>query len=60
MDGVAVDTFLVTDRSGRKLGPQGERDLRLAFEGKLRGRWAPSRLLQASEGAGEALTTRGT
>jgi Kef-type K+ transport system membrane component KefB/predicted amino acid-binding ACT domain protein len=45
VEGCAVDTFLVTDRSGRKLGPQGERDLRLAFEGKLRGRWAPSRLL---------------
>jgi [protein-PII] uridylyltransferase len=45
VDDVAVDTFLVSDRSGRKLGPQGERDLRLAFEGKLRGRWAPRRLL---------------
>ena len=45
-DGVAVDTFLVTDHSGRKLGPRGEQDLRLAFEGKLRGRWAPSRLLK--------------
>jgi Kef-type K+ transport system membrane component KefB/glycine cleavage system regulatory protein len=46
IDGVAVDTFLVTDRDGHKLGPHGERDLRLAFEGKLRGRWAPSRLLK--------------
>jgi Kef-type K+ transport system membrane component KefB/glycine cleavage system regulatory protein len=46
--GVAVDTFLVTDRSGRKLGPRGEQDLRLAFDGKLRGGWA-SRLLERTK-----------
>ncbi len=44
--GVAVDSFLVTDREGHKLGPAKERDLRLAFEGKLRGRWTPRRLLK--------------
>jgi [protein-PII] uridylyltransferase len=45
-NGVAVDTFLVSDRTGRKLDRRGEHDLRLAFDGKLRARWAPSRLLK--------------
>jgi Kef-type K+ transport system membrane component KefB/glycine cleavage system regulatory protein len=48
---VAVDTFLVTDRDGHKLNAARERDLRLAFAGKLRRRWAPSRLLKRPRGA---------
>jgi Kef-type K+ transport system membrane component KefB/glycine cleavage system regulatory protein len=46
VDGVAVDTFLVSDRNGHKLDAQGERRLRLAFAGKLPGRWSPRRLLK--------------
>jgi [protein-PII] uridylyltransferase len=46
IDGVAVDTFLVTDRNGHKLDVRGERDLRLAFQGKLRSRWGLGRLLK--------------
>ncbi len=44
VDGVAVDTFLVTGHDGHKLDRRGQADLRLSFEGKLRGRWTPSRL----------------
>jgi Kef-type K+ transport system membrane component KefB/glycine cleavage system regulatory protein len=46
IDGVAVDTFLVTDRHGHKLDEQGERALRAAFAGKPSGRWTPRRLLK--------------
>lgn len=47
-DDVAVDTFLVTGRDGHKLDAEGQRRLRLAFEGKPVGRWTPKRLLQRS------------
>ncbi len=41
---VAVDTFLVTNANGHKLGPDGETDLQLAFEGKPLRRWSTKRL----------------
>jgi [protein-PII] uridylyltransferase len=44
VDGVAVDTFLVTDRHGHKLDAQGQRALHLAFEGRVPTRWTPRRL----------------
>jgi [protein-PII] uridylyltransferase len=44
IDGVAVDTFLVTGRDGHKLDRRGQADLRLSFEGRLRRRWTPARL----------------
>jgi [protein-PII] uridylyltransferase len=48
VDGVAIDTFLVTGREGHKLDRRGERDLRLSFEGSLRGRWTPMRIFRRS------------
>lgn len=36
VDGVAVDTFAVTDRTGSKLGIEGERRLRAALAGRAR------------------------
>lgn len=47
-DGVAVDTFLVTGPDAHKLSPDGEKALRLAFEGKPLGRWTPRRLFSRS------------
>ncbi|HYZ91232.1 MAG TPA: cation:proton antiporter [Actinomycetota bacterium] len=44
VDGVAVDTFLVTDRDGHKLGHREQGALRLSFEGKLGARWTPARM----------------
>jgi Kef-type K+ transport system membrane component KefB/predicted amino acid-binding ACT domain protein len=44
VDGVAVDTFLVTGRDGHKIDRRAQSDLRLSFEGRLGGRWTPARL----------------
>jgi UTP:GlnB (protein PII) uridylyltransferase len=44
VNGVAVDTFLVTGPDGHKLDRRRQTDLRLSFEGRLPGRWTPSRL----------------
>ena len=44
VDDVAIDTFLVTSRDGHKLDKRAQNDLRLSFEGRLGGRWTPSRL----------------
>ncbi len=44
VDGIAVDTFLVTGPDGHKLDRRRQADLRLSFEGRLPGRWTPSRL----------------
>lgn len=42
--GVAVDSFGVTGPDGHKLDRRRQAELRLAFEGRLPGRWTPSRL----------------
>jgi UTP:GlnB (protein PII) uridylyltransferase len=48
VDGLAVDTFVVTGRTGYKLGTGEQRDLRLSLAGKLKGKWRPGRLLRHS------------
>lgn len=49
-DGIAVDSFFVTGGNGAKLDAAGERDLRLAFAGKMPRRWRmPRRMPRRKE-----------